>query len=263
MSGHVLVGLDAAQVGPEDSIVVRPDPSGRFRWHRCLRCDAWHPEPVPQQPARERLPELTSIEVPLRGRPLRDRWVLRLIAVDRLVHVVILTALAVAIFVVAGNQHTLQRDFNRIVDALQAAGGGPVSHNGVLGKLRSVFRITPTHLREAGAVVIAYGALETAEMVGLWFTKRWAEYLTFLATLALVPFELYEIAGKASALKIITLVINLVIVAYLLLAKRLFGLRGGGRAEHRIREEDSGWPALVRATEWLDEAAPTAVPEPT
>jgi hypothetical protein len=50
-----------------------------------------------------------------------------------------------------------------------------------------------------------------------------------------------------SALKIVTITINLAVVAYLLWAKRLFGVRGGAAAEHRERERDVGWPALERS----------------
>jgi uncharacterized membrane protein (DUF2068 family) len=85
-------------------------------------------------------------------------------------------------------------------------------------------------------------------MVGLWLNKRWAEYLTFIATTALVPFEVYELTNSISAFKIIALVINLAVVIYLLLAKRLFGLRGGHAAEHARREDSSGWGAIARAT---------------
>jgi hypothetical protein len=56
-------------------------------------------------------------------------------------------------------------------------------------------------------------------------------------------------------LKIVTLVLNLVVVAYLLYAHRLFGVRGGGRADRAEREADTGWPALERATPWLPTAA--------
>ena len=51
-----------------------------------------------------------------------------------------------------------------------------------LGRFKSLFTITSTHLYEAGAVVVAYGVLEATEMVGLWLARRWAEYLTFVAT---------------------------------------------------------------------------------
>ncbi|MEA2155916.1 MAG: hypothetical protein QOE11_2056, partial [Solirubrobacteraceae bacterium] len=36
-------------------------------------------------------------------------------------------------------------------------------------------------------------------------------------------------------------------VAYLLWAKRLFGIRGGVAAESRERARDVGWPALERS----------------
>ena len=97
-------------------------------------------------------------------------------------------------------------------------------------------------------MVIFYAALEATEMVGLWLAKRWAEYLTFVATVLLIPLEIYEVAHHPSVLKIITMVINVAVAVYLLWAKRLFGVRGGHRAEHERRLEDSGWTALERAS---------------
>jgi hypothetical protein len=38
------------------------------------------------------------------------------------------------------------------------------------------------------------------------------------------------------------------VVVYLLLRKRLFGLRGGGAADEAERHRDAGWPAIERAT---------------
>jgi hypothetical protein len=35
-----------------------------------------------------------------------------------------------------------------------------------------------------GIVVVAYAVLEGLEAVGLWFARRWAEYLTFVARMA-------------------------------------------------------------------------------
>jgi hypothetical protein len=46
----------------------------------------------------------------------------------------------------------------------------------------------------------------------------------------------------------VTLVINLAVVLYLLLAKRLFGLRGGYRAEMLRRQALGGWEAIERST---------------
>ena len=61
-------------------------------------------------------------------------------------------------------------------------------------------------------MLLAYAALEATEMVGLWLNKRWAEYLTFIATTVLVPFEVYELTLSVSVFKLVTLVINLAVV---------------------------------------------------
>ena len=63
-----------------------------------------------------------------------------------------------------------------------------------------------------------------------------------------VPYEIYELTKSITYLKVLALVINVLIVIYLLLAKRLFGLRGGGKAERAERDKDYGWPAIERAT---------------
>ena len=99
-----------------------------------------------------------------------------------------------------------------------------------------------------GAVIAAYAGLEGVEAVGLWYGKRWAEYLTFVATIVFVPYEIHELIKSVTALKVVALIINVAIAVYLLYAKRLFGLRGGGRAERAEREADTGWTAIERAT---------------
>lgn len=63
-----------------------------------------------------------------------------------------------------------------------------------------------------------------------------------------VPFEIYELTNSISALKVIALVINLAVGIYLLISKRLFGLRGGAVADRHEREKDSGWSALEQST---------------
>jgi uncharacterized membrane protein (DUF2068 family) len=204
----------------------------------------------PARPARQYPPRREEIALPLRGRPLRDRYVLRLIAVDRLVHVLVLSALAVALFLFASNKAALNADFTRILKDLQGGLGGPVNDtgHGVVHDLRRLFAVSLTNLYLAGAAVAAYAVLEAAEAAGLWMGRRWAEYLTFLATVVFVPYELYELTKSISALKVLALVVNLAIVAYLLIAKRLFGLRGGGRAERAERAADTGWAPVERAT---------------
>jgi uncharacterized membrane protein (DUF2068 family) len=90
--------------------------------------------------------------------------------------------------------------------------------------------------------------VEGVEAVGLWYQRRWAEYLTLVVTASLLPLEVYELAHRLSPFKVVAFVINVAVVAYLLYAKRLFGLRGGAAAEERAREADVGWAALERTS---------------
>jgi len=99
--------------------------------------------------------------------------------------------------------------------------------------------------------VLAYAALEGIEAVGLWYQKRWAEYLTLIATSLFLPLEVIEMVHHFTAFKVVAFVINVAVVVYLLFAKRLFGLRGGAAADEALRERDMGWAALERATPWV------------
>ncbi len=248
LHGHELLGTDAAELRPRDHLFARE--SGGLRWYRCLRCDSWVVLSPPGLPARRYPPDREEVRLPLRGRPLRDRYVLRLIALDRMLHFLILSALAAAVFLFAGNKAALNADFTRILHDLQGGVGGPVasSRQGVVHDLQRLFAVSIRNLYLVGAAIAAYALLEGVEAIGLWLGRRWAEYLTFVATVVFVPYEIYELTKSVTALKVLTLVINLAIVVYLLVSKRLFGLRGGGRAERAEYDADVGWPAIERAT---------------
>ena len=265
LHGHELVGTDAADVREQDSLFARE--MDGLRWYRCMRCDSWIPLSPPSQPAVQYPPEREDITLPLRGRPLRDRYALRLIALDRIIHFLVLSALAAALLLFANDKATLNSEFTRILKELQGGVGGPVNdtNHGLLHDLERLFALTTTNLYLLGAGVAAYAALEGVEAIGLWLGKRWAEYLTFVATVVFVPYEIYELTKGISALKIVTLVINLVIVVYLVYAKRLFGVHGGGRAERAVRQRDTGWEAIERATpepRQTPAAAPSATANP-
>jgi uncharacterized membrane protein (DUF2068 family) len=204
----------------------------------------------PSAPEDKYPPPRATVVLPLRGRPLRDRYVLRLIALDRVLHFVVLGALAVAVILFADHKSVLNDDFTKVLQGLQGGLGGPVSNSahGIVHDLRRLFSISTRNLYLVGAGAAVYALLEGTEAVGLWLGRRWAEYLTFLATVVFVPYEIYELTKSVSTLKILTLVLNLLIVVYLAVAKRLFGLRGGGRVEQAERERDTGWAAIERAT---------------
>lgn len=245
LSGHELIGTDARALRENERLLVREQDG--VRWHRCLRCDSWLPLPPPESPARDLPPARDEIELPLRGKPLRDTFVLRLIAVNRALHFLVLGAIATLIFVFASHRDALRsRTFRALADLQTGASGGTPSRHGLSHEIERAFSLQSNTLKLVGVVFAVYALVEGLEAVGLWYQRRWAEYLTFLVTASLLPLEVYELTNRLSPLKLLTFAINVAVVVYLLLAKRLFGIRGGAAEEERDRERDVGWPALER-----------------
>lgn len=244
--GHELIGTDAAHLRPEETAVAR-EVDG-IRWYRCVRCDSWLPLAPPAKPKRDLPPEREEIRLPLRGKALRDKVVLRIIAIDRAIHFLVLGVLASAVFLFAGHEIRVRDVFYRIVNAVQGTNTSPAhpAQHGFLHTVEHLFTLRSSTLYAVGVAAALYALLEGAEAVGLWFQKRWAEYLTFLATLVFMPYEIYELSRSVTPLKVAALVVNVLIAFYLLFAKRLFGLRGGAAAEAKERVRDIGWAALDR-----------------
>lgn len=201
---------------------------------RCLRCDAWVADrgdgfpPPPEEPPR-------------RGKALRDAIVLRLIAVNRGVHSVVFAVIALALLVLTlrlprlqSFAQSLNRDFVRL--ATQA---GPNESRGfVVRQLHRVLDLDPHSLHVLAATAAAYSVVEGVEAVGLWLEKRWAEYLTVLATAGFLPFEVHELIKRVTVLRVGALVLNLAVLVWLVWSKRLFGVRGGARVELAEEEAD-------------------------
>ncbi len=86
----------------------------------------------------------------------------------------------------------------------------------VLSGLTKITGLKSAQLKALGIGAFLYAILFTVEGIGLWFEKRWAEYLTVIATGSLLPFELYEIYRRATYLRGFTLLLNLLVFIYLI-----------------------------------------------
>lgn len=65
-------------------------------------------------------------------------------------------------------------------------------------------------------IAFGYSGLVVTEGIGLWMQKRWAEYLTSIATAAFIPLELYELALQFTLVRVAILFLNIFIVWYLI-----------------------------------------------
>lgn len=82
--------------------------------------------------------------------------------------------------------------------------------------IQRVTDIPPHRIREFGIGTFVYAGLFLTEGIGLWMLKRWAEWFTVIATGSLIPIESYEIYRHPSVVKVLVLILNLAIVAYLI-----------------------------------------------
>jgi uncharacterized membrane protein (DUF2068 family) len=238
--GHATPAAKVARLGPEDAgfgIDVHPS----WRISRCLRCDAWIGAAPPAQPARERITPLDEAEVPRRGKPLRQAVIVRLIAIERAVHAVVFTIIAVLAILVRTHLAGVQSWVRTYLQSLartesqtgQANGNSIVAREGT--KLLHLRSGTLNILIITAAV---YAVVEATEAVGLWYERRWAEYLTALATAGFVPFEIDELLKKVTVVRAGALVINLAVIVYLVYAKQLFGLGRRRAADNAAAESD-------------------------
>lgn len=104
----------------------------------------------------------------------------------------------------------LDRLVGRFAELPVAAGWQPMMH-----ALNWLMDLSPHKIMLAAALACTYAVLYATEGIGLWLQKRWAEYLTTVATASLIPFEIWELTRGFSVLKVVALAVNIAIVLYL------------------------------------------------
>ena len=86
--------------------------------------------------------------------------------------------------------------------------------------LSRVIGVSPNQLKALSVGTFVYAGLLLIEGTGLLLRRRWAEYFTIITTAGLIPLEVYEITQHLTASKVIVLLVNAAIVAYLVLRVR-------------------------------------------
>ncbi len=229
--GHVTYAPDEA---PLRAKLEATTPLGEA-W-RCLRCGTYVlGEPDGRGPA-DRAPML------LRGKALRSAFILRLLAIERWVRGTIIILLGIAVLRFESNQVSVKALIDEDLSLLKPFFDQinfNVSDSGLVRAIENALNANASTLNLVAGFLILYGALQLVEGLGLWLLKRWGEYFAVVATSLFIPLEVYELTEKVTWLRIVALIVNVAAVVYLLVSKRLFGLRGGHAAYERAQREAS------------------------
>jgi uncharacterized membrane protein (DUF2068 family) len=228
---------------------------------RCLRCgDYVLGAPKASGPAADAPPVR-------RGKQLRDLVILRLLSVERIVRGLVVLLAAYAVFRFRDSRGSVQKAFTEDLPAVETLAEKfhwDIANSSIIVDVQKIISIDRATLTWISIGLFVYGALQLIEATGLWLLKRWGEYFAAVATALFIPLEVYEITEKLTWVRIGALIINIAAVVYLVVTKRLFGVRGGGTAYEAERHEESLLEVEQASTEKkIGHAdAPTEQPRP-
>jgi uncharacterized membrane protein (DUF2068 family) len=229
-SGHVTYAPAEADLREQLSGQV---PAGEA-W-RCLRCASFVPgDPSRSGPARE-APKVR------RGKEVRSAFILRVFAVERFLRALVFLGLAYGLWRFKYARQSIDATFDRerpIARELFRQLGYNIDNSKLVGLIQHALTLSGKSITLLAAGLAAYAIVEAVEGTGLWLARRWGEYFAMVATSVGLPLEIYDLARKVTATTLVFFLVNLALVLYLVLTKRLFGVRGGLPAyEARLRSE--------------------------
>jgi uncharacterized membrane protein (DUF2068 family) len=248
-SGHVTYAPAEADVRHQLSAQT----AGSGEAWRCLRCGAFVTgEPELSGPAAE-APAVR------RGKEIRSAFILRVFAVERFVRAVAAGALAFVVWRIGYSRLSAGRAFDRELAAFRGLFqdvGYRIEHSKLVGLIHHALTLSPTTIKLVAGGLAGYALIELIEGVGLWLSRRWGEYFAMVATSLGLPYEVYELASKITVIRSLLFAVNLALVLYLVITKRLFGLRGGKHAyDARLRSESVMEAAIEAAAARREELA--------
>jgi len=240
-NGHLTFAPEEPDLAAQMGAVL---PDGQA-W-QCLRCGAY----VAGSPALAG-PAAAAPVVP-RGREIRSRLILRVFAIERVLRGVVAGIAAVFLWRFRHSQTSVEHRFDRELPAIRDLFrqlGFDISHSKLVGLLQHALTLSGRTLTLVAIGLAVYAIIELTEATGLWLAKRWGEYFAMVATSLGLPLEIYDLSRKFTVTALVLLLINLALVLYLVITKRLFGARGGKRAyEARLWSESVLEAAEAAAT---------------
>jgi uncharacterized membrane protein (DUF2068 family) len=247
-AGHVTFAPDE----PELQEQLRAETAAGTAW-RCLRCADFIPgDPGGHGPA-------SSAPSVRRGQEVRSALILRVFAIERFVRALAFLGLAYGLWRFRTARQSISASFNRelpILRELFSQFGYRIDHSKLVGLVQHALTLSTRSITLLAAGLAVYAVVEVVEGAGLWLARRWGEYFAMVATSVGLPLEIYDLTRKVTATTLIFFAINLALVLYLVLTKRLFGARGGKHAyEARLRSESVLEAAAEAAARGTGDAA--------
>jgi uncharacterized membrane protein (DUF2068 family) len=244
--GHITYGPDE----PALRDYMRASAAAGELW-RCLRCGTFvQGEPTGSGPA-------TKAPVVKRGREIRSELILRVFAIERFLRFLLFGGVAYLIWQFGHSKQSIEHIFNRDLPIFRSTFnqlGFDINHSRLLLEFRKALHISPHTLNLIALGVALFAIVEVIEGIGLWLCKRWGEYFAMVVTSVGLPYEIYDLTLQVTWTKLVLFAINLALVLYLVLTKRLFGARGGRRAfEARLRSDSVFEEAAKEARAKADE----------
>lgn len=252
LRGHVTPAATVTRLRGESDAGLGVE-SDFYRFARCIRCDAWTSQVPPiSSPTSEVVPDYESIELPRRGEALREAVVMRAIAVNKGIHATAFGLLGIVLTLIEFKLGPLKRWAQNVLDRLTkplSDTGQDPSRDFLVRQFNKILGLHKGGLKVLLFTALLYCVVEAIEAVGLWREKRWAEYLTVLATAGFIPFELHELLKRVTVIRVGALVINIALIVWLIAKKRLFGLPPRHDAEMIDRAALLGPPAHLFGAE--------------
>jgi uncharacterized membrane protein (DUF2068 family) len=175
------------------------------------------------------------------GSEIRSKLILRLFAIERFLRGLVFVAVSYGLFRYRSSRLSVEAAFDRdlpIIRDLFRQLGFNIEHSKLFGLLQHALTLSSRTLTLLAIGALLYAVIELIEATGLWLAKRWGEYFAMIATSLGLPLEIYDLTKKVTITALLLFAVNLALVLYLVITKRLFGIRGGKRAyDARLRSE--------------------------